>query len=99
MQVLRGILEGDGMRHLVLVLGKVEILNDGGQLCLFGGVAVNADFEFTPTFIFTEERSFREACAVETLSAVAGMIGRERVTSRDKRSILWTGFSKVGCRL
>lgn len=39
------------MSGLVLGLEKVEIVDDGGEFGLFGGVAVDGDFELTPTLI------------------------------------------------
>lgn len=52
------------MRGFVVRLEEVEVVNDGRQLGLFGRVAVDGDFEFTPTFVGADEGRFSEGCAV-----------------------------------
>lgn len=50
------------MRGLVLVLLKVEVVDDGGQLRLLGRVAVDADFELTPALVQADEGGLVEGC-------------------------------------
>lgn len=64
LQGLRGVLEDDGVGGLVLGLEKVEVVDDGGELGLFGGVAVDGDFEFTPAFVGASERRLGKGCVV-----------------------------------
>lgn len=48
---LGGVLEGDVVDDLILVLTEVQVLDDGGKLRLLGGVAVDAEIELTPTLV------------------------------------------------
>lgn len=57
---LRGVLEDDGVRNLVALFQEVEIVDDGSQLGLLRCVAINGDFELSPTFVFADERRFVE---------------------------------------
>jgi hypothetical protein len=70
LQVLGGVLEHDGVRHIVLVLLEVEVLDDGSQLGLLRGVAIDANLELAPTLILTREGSLGERYKVERMPLV-----------------------------
>jgi hypothetical protein len=57
---LRGVLEGYGVGYLVLFFEEIQIVNNGSQLGLFSCVAVDADFELTPSLVATKKWSFGE---------------------------------------
>lgn len=67
LQVLGGVLEQDGVRHIVLVLLEVEVLDDGSQLGLLRGVAIDADLELAPTLVLTREGSLGERYKAEQM--------------------------------
>lgn len=50
------------MNTLVLLLLEIEIVNDGLQLCLLCGVAIDTNFELSPTFIAANEWRFGVSC-------------------------------------
>lgn len=84
------------MDNIVAVLLEVEILDDGSlDLGLLGGVAVDADFEFTPAFVGAGKRGLVKCYLVKACisdhEARPGLGGNQ--------NLLCTGFSKVGCRL
>lgn len=49
------VLEDDSMRDLVSLLGKVKVVDDGGQLGLFRGVEVDSNLKFTPALVGANE--------------------------------------------
>lgn len=61
LQALGGVLEGHGVHFLVPLPLKVEVVNDGSQLGLLSGVAVNRDLELAPALVLTREGGFCEA--------------------------------------
>lgn len=78
LQVLGGVLEHDGVRHIVLVLLEVEVLDDGGQLGLLRGVAIDANLELAPTLILTREGSLGEGYKAERMPLVLYFNSREK---------------------
>lgn len=64
LECLGRVLEDDGVRHLILVLLEVEVVDDGSQLGLFRGVEVDANLKLTPTFVRADEGGFGKGCSV-----------------------------------
>lgn len=48
------------MRHLILFLLEVEVVDDGSQLGLFRGVEIDANLKLTPTLVGADEGGLGE---------------------------------------
>ncbi len=59
---LRGVLKLDGMLHLILRSGKVEIMDKGMFSALLSRVDINCHLKFTPSLVGALEGGLRERC-------------------------------------
>ena len=91
------------MRGFVVRLEKVEVVDNGGQLGLFGRVAVDGDFEFSPTFVGANEGRFGEGYIMSAFCfsplSPSMFLCLFFYSYLKGVNILCVGFSKVGCRL
>lgn len=60
LECLGWVLENNRVRHLILFLLEVEVVDDGSQLRLFGGVEIDANLKLTPTLVGADEGGLRE---------------------------------------